>query len=296
MEYCAPGTYDKKTNTCLTIDQLLEMCIGYNMWLAENPGKNVAIRIVNDKSSLLKEIRDRFKDVCDNDHCITQQEFMNKIISKTRKEIQKRYRHNGPKYGTNWLTTQDINNVLEKYEKIYPDFKFLGAVALNCNEIDFCVLYNFSFEDYAKKNINKIGIVYNLDKYGQPGSHWVSLYADLKNGHIYFCDSAGKVANKYIMNIVDKFQQYCKDHNIKCTYKYNKNRHQHDNSECGVYSSNFIIRLLNGETFEQIEADGLNFNQINSCRLLYFATADSLNRISKSNTKIDPRCDRASLV
>ena len=32
--------------------------------------------------------------------------------------------------------------------------------------------------------------------------------------------------------------------------EYNRNRHQFKNSECGVYSINFILRLLEGESFE----------------------------------------------
>ena len=36
------------------------------------------------------------------------------------------------------------------------------------------------------------------------------------------------------------------------TIKFNQTRHQFKNSECGVYSINFILRLLKGETFEFI--------------------------------------------
>ena len=32
----------------------------------------------------------------------------------------------------------------------------------------------------------KIGIVFNLDKHNQPGSHWVALYTDLKANQVYF--------------------------------------------------------------------------------------------------------------
>jgi DNA polymerase/3'-5' exonuclease PolX len=44
-----------------------------------------------------------------------------------------------------------------------------------------------------------------------------------------------------------------KYHNSKdYDVRYNKIQHQFKNSECGVYSMNFIIRLLGGETFDEI--------------------------------------------
>jgi len=52
--------------------------------------------------------------------------------------------------------------------------------------------------------------------------------------------------------------------------QYNKKRHQFKNSECGVYSMNFIIRLLNGETFKQVQDDIMKDDEMNSCRQVYF--------------------------
>ena len=31
---------------------------------------------------------------------------------------------------------------------------------------------------YKKQGINKIGVIFNLDKHTQPGSHWVALFID----------------------------------------------------------------------------------------------------------------------
>lgn len=295
MEYCAPGTYDEKIGGCMTLDQLVEIAVGFNAWLSKNPSDKAKINIINDGRTLLRELLDRFKDVCDNEHCITQQEFMNEIVGKSRKAIQSRFRSNGPKTGTDWLITTQINDVMEQYEYVYPEFKFIGAVALNCNEVNFCPLYSMSFDKLYGQGIRKIGVVYNLDKYGQPGSHWVSLYADLEKGIIYYSDSAGKSPNEYVYDLVEKFKTWCKSKNKTCNFKYNKKKHQHDNSECGVYSSTFIIRLLNGESFEDIERVSMNFKEINSCRLLYFATADTLEKKKYDGggqyPKIDPRCD-----
>ena len=59
---------------------------------------------------------------------------------------------------------------------------------------------------------------------------------------------------------------YLKDFDIR----YNKIRHQFKNSECGVYSMNFIIRLLNGESFNAITQNITKDDDMNECRKVYF--------------------------
>ena len=51
---------------------------------------------------------------------------------------------------------------------------------------------------------------------------------------------------------------------------YNQVRHQFSNSECGVYSMNFIIRLLHGETFDDITENITKDTEMNACRKSYF--------------------------
>ena len=56
----------------------------------------------------------------------------------------------------------------------------------------------------------------------------------------------------------------------KLDVRYNDVRHQYKNSECGVYSVNFILRLLKGETFDEIINIPTNDDKINECRKVYF--------------------------
>ena len=51
---------------------------------------------------------------------------------------------------------------------------------------------------------------------------------------------------------------------------YNKIRHQFKNSECGVYSVNFILRILQGDSFKNICDKIITDDQINECRKIYF--------------------------
>jgi hypothetical protein len=52
--------------------------------------------------------------------------------------------------------------------------------------------------------------------------------------------------------------------------RYNSNQHQFDNSECGVYSINFITRLVEGENFDFIINNITKDNEMNQNRKEYF--------------------------
>jgi hypothetical protein len=144
----------------------------------------------------------------------------------------------------------------------------------------------------------KIGFVLNLDKHNQSGSHWVALYSDLKNKQVYFFDSYGIKPKKEIVKLISMIAYWIDINNNKsCIYdditftkhdilkfskeggcekfkdidiQYNTIRHQFKNSECGVYSVNFILRLLNGHCFEKITTNITTDDEINNCREIYF--------------------------
>lgn len=294
---CAPNKYDKKNQTCFQIEQLIEMAGAYNRYLAKNKlnpainrthGGAELIVIKSDKPYLLQEIKKRFETVCDNNDevCITQQSFMNEIEKEMRYDIvSNTFRPLGPTKSNEWLSTVDIDNIMYQYENIYPDFKFYGAVPLDCNELNFCSLYKINFDNLQKKHINKLGIIFNMDRHGQPGSHWVALYIDISNGKIYYCNSTGHAPIDNIRSIIEQFTQYYKNKTGKnAVYDYNKKSYQRDSSECGVYSCNFLIRMLAGEDFDHIINTALSFKEINSCRNSYFR-----NTPSKYNP--DSKCD-----
>jgi hypothetical protein len=293
---CAPKKYDAENNTCFTLEQLIEIAGAYNRYLTKdklNPIKKQAlgnaniIDIKSDKKYLLNQLKKKFETVCNGDEiCLTQQAFMNEIVKEMRDDIDNHtFRSNGPNDPKEWLSTFDINNVMSQYEKIYPHFKFFGAVPLNCDELAFCSLYKLNFQKYLADGITSIGIIFNLDKYGQSGSHWVALFIDISNGKTYFCDSNGKPPIDNIAQIISQFKQYHKNKTGNdVTYKYNTKPYQKDSSECGIYSCNFIIRKLAGESFDDIINNALTFQEINSCRNVYFRNAPS-----KFNPH--PKCD-----
>lgn len=295
---CAPGKYDSKNNTCFTVEQLTEMVGAYNRYMTKtqlNPrqertsGGADLINIKVDKKYLLSELRKRFETICKNDEvCLTQQAFMNEIVKEMRDDIiNDTFRSIGPTNPKEWLSTDDINNIMSQYENVHPNFKFFGAVPLNCDELSFCSLYKLDFDKYVHDNIDYVGVVFNLDRHGQPGSHWVALFIDIKHGEINFCDSNGRQPVDNISEIINQFTKfYKKKTGTDAKYKYNTIPYQKDGSECGVYSCNFIIRKLSGESFDQIVGNALNFKNINSCRNAYFRNMPSSYRV---HNKCDPK-------
>lgn len=292
---CAPDKYDSKNNTCLSLEQLIEMAKAYNIFMTKKvlapESSNIkisnAIKIKPEKKYLLLELKKRFDKICGGDEiCITKQSFMDELVKEMRDDINENtFRTTGPEKDTEWLNTNHINAIMKQYQNVYPDFVFMGAVPIDCAELSFCSLYNINFEEFEEQNKKHIGTIYNLDKYGEPGSHWVCLYINLLDGEIYYVDSTGKKPPKYVEKIIDSFKTYYQNKNNKPPiYKYNTKSYQKDGSECGIYSCNFLIRKLAGESYESIIEKSLNFEQINSCRNAYFNNNPSKN-------KVHPSCD-----
>jgi hypothetical protein len=279
-ESCAPGKYNAHTDSCLSDDDILTMVKAYNLHITKtnlSPRQSrlnadiIAIDMSVDPNKMLAELKSRFDSICHGDEiCLSEQAFMNQIVTSAYSTLINKYRPIGPD-NNEWLWETHIDEIMKQYHDVYPDFRFLGAVGLDCDERDFCVLSKFSFADLDKAGAKRIGIVFNLGKYGTGGSHWTAAYGDLNKGTIYYCDSAGKPPKANMNNFINLFKDYYETtYGKKSIYAHNNNPYQKDKSECGVYSCNFIIRILRGESFEDIVSNPLNFDQISSCRNAYF--------------------------
>lgn len=278
---CAPGRYDKQHNTCFSTKQLSEMAKAYNRYVSKQklkPSKSNSLdggyiidNVNADTNQLLKNFRKIFGEIDEKN--ILQGQFMKEIVREMYDDINNEtFRPDGPSGPTDWLSTVDINSIMNQYHHVYPDFYFLGAVPMDCDKVNYCSLFKMDFDEYYKDGYIKLGIIFNLDKHNEPGSHWVALYMDLKNGNIYYCDSTGNKPSGNILDIINKFKTYMKNN---VNYQYNPNKYQKDGSECGVYSCNFLIRILSGESFDNIINNSLSFKQINGCRNKYFSNKPS---------------------
>jgi len=288
-DICAPGKYDAKNDTCFSQDQLTEMAKAYNRHVTKlnlHPtNKRISDKhnIINNPNAnvdmLLKEFQKRFGKIDEKD--LIQLEFMKGIV----KEMKDNFRPDGPENPEEWLSTLDINAIMTQYHDIYPDFLFLGAVPSDCDITKSCPLFKVDFDKYYRAKKTQLGVIFNLDKHNQPGSHWVALYINSKTGHIYYCDSVGNKPIAPIQHFIDEFKTYYKERTGKdATYEYNTKSYQKDGSECGIYSCNFLIRMLSGESFEDITKNSLSFEKINGCRNRYFSN-------HPSKFPVDKKCD-----
>ena len=293
---CAPN---KKfiNGSCFSIESLKLIANEYNKVYP-----NKLININNNKKNMIEQITKAFSKSCDNQICWLRTNIVKKI--KDEEIHNNTFRPSGPSSGNDWLSTSNINDVINQYENKYNDFVFLGAVPNDFQEFSLLGLSNIDFDDFVSEGKTKIGLVINLDTHDKPGSHWVGLYTDLIKNKIYYFDSIGNKPGPRIKKFNNKILNYMyrkkynnelqiggllkiikkqKNKNISSKYitllnnklndfdiRYNNIQHQQKDSECGVYAINFIIRAVKEESFDNIINNITTDEQINECRNVYF--------------------------
>jgi len=226
---------------------------------------------------------------CDTQTCWLTLPFFRKLSTpdKTKRLHKYTFKPRGPNDTNDWLNTLNINDVFVQYENYYKDFKFMGANPRDFDELPSSEIPNMNFEQLMASGKFRLGFIFNLDKHNESGSHWVALFADILKGQIYYIDSVGespKQEFKALMNRIKKFclttarKNYCMKNGMdggnldNLDMQYSKTQHQHGNSECGVYAISFILRLLDGETFDDLTKTHVGDHEIQTCRLSYFRT------------------------
>lgn len=156
-----------------------------------------------------------------------------------------------------WLDSTNIENVMKQYEDAYPSFEFMGPFPIDfaapdpykksstqqCLIKEICEL---RVKDAIRNGTKYIGIVYNLDPHFKDGSHWVANFIDIPAHKCYYFDSYGYEPPKQ----VSRFMKWLTTQDPQMKLSYNAHRFQHKDSECGMYSLYFIIRMLMGDDFK----------------------------------------------
>jgi hypothetical protein len=226
------------------------------------------------KKFLIKQLRKKIT-TCDTQQCWTTQPFIKKMKNNAKLQLKHyTFRPTGPKGKFEWLNTININDVMEQYEIKYNDFKFMGAVPMDFDEIEPLGIKNLDYNDLIKTGKTRLGIVFNLDESWKDGSHWVGMFIDLKKGQVYYFDSYGFAPEPRVRKLMRRIVKYFEMSSIQnVVSNHNKIRHQYKGSECGIYSINFIIRMLQGDTFKEICNSKIQDEDINKHRNEYFSNA-----------------------
>lgn len=241
-------------NSCFTNKTLAQITQYYNK---KNP--DTAIHSTNPQE-VWNQMKDRLS-TCSQEDCWLKEIEDSDVREKLDKYL---FAPDHPKEWlknpNEWLSNYDIFDVLHQYEETYKCFKFLGPTPIDFDarpseQNGKCVwdeLCNFSISKYTneKPAITKIGVVFNLDKHDESGSHWISLFIDMKEKFIFFLDSAGEKIPPEVDTLIKRIIEQGKELPHPIDFDYFENHpleHQMENTECGMYSLYFIISMLTGQ-------------------------------------------------
>ncbi len=252
---CSPkDKNDVKEYTCYTDTDLQKL---RDMWNARHPDKKIT---TNDSKEIWEMLKNYYAKICNKESCWVRQ--MTKG-TKMEKELLNSFAPVSPiewkKNPREWLSSIDIIEVMNQYEKSYKCFEFLGPSPIDYDTHKLygeCVweeLCHFDLAEQIKNGKNKIGVIFNTDPHTKGGEHWISLFINIKKGTIFFFDSAGDKAPKQVMKFIKTVTKQGRNLPEKINFKFDQNyplEHQYKDSECGVYSIYFIVHMLEDKVTE----------------------------------------------
>jgi hypothetical protein len=251
---CSPKSKKSKPFSCFTKESIIKMINSWNDYYNNN---KIKFRENSSVNVLWKKLDRKLKNICKDEYCWTKQKFINNqdIKEEFKPEMPLNWKQNK----NEWLTTVDIEVVMKQYENKYKDFTFIGPVPIDFDKKlhpGYCVineLCNINIGKMINNNKTKIGIIFNLDPHDKPGSHWVSMFADFdKENKIYYFDSYGYKEPNEVTVLMKRMKEQADKLNRPTELFTNNVRHQFKNSECGIYSIHFILKLLEGKKYNNI--------------------------------------------
>lgn len=157
-----------------------------------------------------------------------------------------------------WLTNFDIEAVMRQYES--DAYRFLGVYPIDfakkslfgaCLFSEICAL---RLAPMVRGGARYLGLILNLDTHDKSGSHWTSLFVCLDPREAcygaYYYDSVGRPmpdeVAEYVAGLKDQLAELHGADVVAERFKVeaNVNRHQHANTECGIFSMAYQIRWL----------------------------------------------------
>lgn len=265
---CAP--HRKGDTTCYTKEQLVKMA------KILNKKEGSKIKFTGSKEELWNAIRMHLFEECNYEW-----EWMDNKSIRELNDREIKYETFKPPMPTawlknkfTWLNTTDILNVMRQYEKLYREFKFFGPVPVDCPKDIYCELTNIDLGKISRKGVNMVGVIFNLDKHNESGSHWVGLFANMKDNFITYYDSTGNPPPDYIKYFIGMLKRQMRSGVV---IDWNKKKHQFGGSECGVYSMNFIIESIKGNKLSEIERKRISDYSVNILRNYFYRPPKNTN-------------------
>jgi hypothetical protein len=252
---CHPGIKNKiLDHSCFTKDSIKLLKETFNK---HHPEKKI---ITNDPKQIWKNLHEKIPE-CDRETCWLQQIPNKYLQDKLKKDLFSPPQPTEWKSKPNtWLSNFDIDAVIQQYEEANPDFLFLGPTPIDFDTVKNgkCIwseLCKLNIVKEYKRGKRKFGVIFNLDTSDGPGTHWVSLFMDIKDPtpFLFYFNSTGEGMPGEVKDLIERLE---KQFNLIKPLKNRKLRilentsmqHQESNTECGMYSLFFIITCLTRNT------------------------------------------------
>lgn len=212
----------------------------------------------NDNKSNLQaeEIIENAKKItnCESELCVLKNKQFEEFTGSATTEhvINTRFKPEGPSHTTEWLNNDNIDFVINQWNRVYPNFLHIPFQMIDFDEQQ-TRLYTLNLADEYKKGIRKMGCVINTDKSSGKGIHWFCVFADLAgNEHwtLEYFDSAGDYPKRSVHAWLNKqrsmLAESYPDKRIEVIDVTKSNQLQRSTTECGVFSLWYILSRLNG--------------------------------------------------
>jgi len=270
MEVCSPSSQKtfQKHNSCFDDEALFRIADALNIPHSNKTSKTYRIK-------LWEAIRAKMHSQCSN-QASEEACWIDKIPGLKRNEsVADSIRPSRPAswYANphTWLTNYDIEEVMTQYEQDKSNkFKFIGVFPVDFESNDkfgkcmYSEICSLDVNKYYDEGIKYLGLIINLDRHDEPGSHWTSLFVCI-DPHMpcfgaYYYDSVSrkphKDMHKFMLRI--KKEAEAKHAGSKFKLQYNTHKEQYGDSECGMFSMMYQLRWMHAlkanpkTTFDQV--------------------------------------------
>ena len=269
---CSPNP-KKMDFTCYSEDDLYKL---RNLWNVRHTDAQIKS---NDLKTIWTLLQKNLQNVCSKESCWLNQKF---VDDKSSKDLTSSFAPMAPaswkRKPNEWLSSTDILKVMKQYEKAYKCFEFMGPSPIDYDTKQMygeCVwqeLCEFNLQEQIDKGKTKIGVSFNLDPHDKGGSHWVSMFINIKKHTIFYFDSAGEKIPPQIMKFANTIITQGKSLGMNFTFDQNHPvEHQYGNTECGIYSLFFIVHMLEDKiTSHYLKTHILKDKYMEKFRKVYF--------------------------
>ena len=277
--HCSPGESDVE-GSCLDDDIVIKVGKALNR-LAKNNKKINTINLSGQPEDIHGDVCEEIAKIskCSSEACWLKIKSLMQELGEDKEEFKESFKPQMPKKWVKdyneWLSTFEIEDVLNQHMTDDNNFHFYGAVPIDFKKCSVSKLCSFNMKKLLDEGKTKVGIVFNTDPSTKDGQHWISLYMDLgkhnsDNYSIYYFDSFGRKPPKPIKELISKAMKQGKKCHHKPKYLYNDHSYQKANAQCGMYAIHFIKKMLEGLSFEEYLKEPLSDKLMIDLRGDYF--------------------------